>query len=98
MKRILHYRYVDKYSKEMFSGDIAKRESYYKDRGHVAFEVKSTQVSITPDKRDVYITMNVSEGGTLVVERVHLADHTDESVVLFAPPAGQVASARIVGP
>lgn len=50
-----------------------------------------TDVSITGGSRGIQ-----AEGGTLVVERVHLADHTDESVVLFAPPAGQVASARIV--
>lgn len=66
------YRNDDKYSKEKFSGDIEKLESYYKDRGHVAFEVKSTQVSITPDKRDVYITMNVTEGGVYRIRKVGL--------------------------
>ncbi len=66
------YRNDDKYSKEKFTGDLEKLESWYKDRGHVAFEVKSTQVSITPDRRDVYMTLNVVEGGVYNIRKVGL--------------------------
>ena len=62
----------DKYSREKLQGDIDKLQSYYQDRGYVNFKVESTQVSVTPDKREVYITINVREGKKYKVRRVDL--------------------------
>ncbi|MDH5737714.1 MAG: outer membrane protein assembly factor BamA [Gammaproteobacteria bacterium] len=64
---------ADKYSKEKLSGDIEKIESYYLDSGYLNFDVESTQVSISPDKQDVYITINLHEGEPFEVEDVELA-------------------------
>jgi len=66
------------YSREKLSGDIEKLRSYYLDRGYVDFNVESTQVSISPDKKDIYITANVVEGEIYTVSETQL---TGEMVV-----------------
>ena len=63
----------DRYSKQKVAGDLERLRSHYLDRGFINFSVDSTQVAVTPDRRFIYITINVSEGKTFEVGTVELA-------------------------
>jgi len=62
----------DQYSRPVLTGDQEKLKSFYKDRGYINFKISSTQVTISPDKKDIYITINVSEGEQYHVDDVML--------------------------
>ena len=66
------YKNDDKYSREKLSGDLESLEAFYKDRGYADFEIESTQVSITPDRQQVYISIAVDEGQIYQVNKVNL--------------------------
>lgn len=66
------YRNDDKYAREKLSGDLETIEAFYKDRGYADFKLTSTQVSITPDRQQVYITLTVDEGDVFTVNDVNL--------------------------
>ncbi len=63
----------DKYSKEKMKGDLEKVESYYMDRGYLSFKVDSSQISLSPDKEQIFITINVTEGDIYKIKSVDLA-------------------------
>ena len=63
----------DQYSKQKLTADIETLKSFYLNQGFLEFTVDSTQVSISPDKQDIYITVNVTEGEKYTISDVKLA-------------------------
>ena len=94
------YSSDNKYSREKLGGDLETLRSYYLDRGYIRFNIESTQVSVSPDKKGVYITVNVSEGEVYNIRDVKLAGEliVDESELtrLYLVKDGDVFSRRRV--
>lgn len=90
------YTKADQYSKQKLTGDIEALKSFYLNRGYLEFQVESTQVSITPDKKDIYITINISEGEKYTVSSVKIEGETfgreDELLSLVQLKAGDLYS------
>lgn len=87
---------ADQYSRQKLLGDLESLRSFYLDRGYINFDVESTQVSISPDKSQVYVTININEGEQYRVREVKVAGETiiDESAIrkLISVEPGEIFS------
>lgn len=70
------YSKADQYSKQKLAGDIEKLKSFYQNNGYIEMRVDSTQVSISPDKKDIFITINITEGEKYTVSDVQIQGET----------------------
>ncbi|EGP18830.1 hypothetical protein GME_14610 [Halomonas sp. TD01] len=71
--RVFGWFSKDDYSREALAGDIERLRSFYLDRGYVNFDVTSTQVSIGPEKSEIFITLNIDEGNQFQVGDIRFA-------------------------
>jgi outer membrane protein insertion porin family len=75
------YKQSDRYARETLQGDLEKIQTYYQDRGYANFHIDSVQVAIAPDKSDIFITANVTEGAVYKLGEIKLGGN------LIAPEA-----------
>lgn len=94
------YTKSDRYSRTKLNGDLESLRSYYLSRGFLEFRIDSTQVSMSPDKQEMSITINVTEGERFVVSGVRLEgnylEKTDEFKTLVKIQPGQPYNAESV--
>ncbi|MEO5628223.1 MAG: outer membrane protein assembly factor BamA [Thermomonas sp.] len=95
------YKRDDQYSREKLSGDIEKLNAWYLDRGYVDFSMDSTQVAISPDKKDMYLTAGITEGEVYNISSVTVSGDTVlpkeevEKITAFLQP-GVIFSRRLI--
>ena len=92
------YTKDDQYSKQKLSADLERLRSYYLDRGYINFNIESTQVAITPDKKEIYVTVNVKEGDLFTLEKVKLSGNLvvepDQILKLVKVGPGEIFSRK----
>jgi outer membrane protein insertion porin family len=94
------YTKSDRYSRTKLNADLEALRSYYLSRGFLEFRIDSTQVAISPDKQDISIAINVTEGERFVVSGVKLEGNylgkEDEFKALVKIGLGQAYNAETV--
>ena len=92
------YTKDDQYSKQKLAADLETLRSYYLDRGYINFSVESTQVAITPDKKDIYVTINIKEGDIYKLNKVKLSGNLvvapNELIKLVSVGPGEIFSRK----
>ncbi|SHE23542.1 outer membrane protein assembly factor BamA [methanotrophic endosymbiont of Bathymodiolus puteoserpentis (Logatchev)] len=92
------YTKDDQYSKQKLGADLERLRSYYLDRGYINFTIKSTQVSMTPDKKDIYLTINIKEGDLFTLDKVKLSGNLvvdpEELIALLQVGPGEIFSRK----
>ena len=93
------YSKNNQYSKQKLAGDLETLRSFYLDRGYVQFGIKSTQVSISADKKDIYITIGIEEGDVYTIGDMKLAGEpsvpADQLFSLIHMRRGDVFSRKV---
>jgi outer membrane protein insertion porin family len=94
------YKQSDRYARETLQGDLAKIQTYYQDRGYANFRIDSVQVAIAPDKSDIFITANISEGAVYKLGEIKLAGNMivpeAELKKLLLVATGQIYSQKTI--
>lgn len=94
------FRQDDRYAKESLSGDLETLRSFYMDRGYADFRVESTQVAISPNRKDIYVTINIHEGEKYTISDIKLvgdmpvAEEQLRAMVLAQP--GSIFNLRLL--
>ncbi len=81
----------NRYSKPKLQGDLETLRTYYLDRGYLRFDIDSTQVAISPNKEDIFVTINVTEGDQYTLESIELAGR-------FVVPKEELESLYTISP
>jgi outer membrane protein insertion porin family len=88
------YTKADQYSRQKLTGDLESLRSFYLNQGYLEFNVDSTQVSVSPDRKDVFITIVINEGEKFVIQDVKLVGdmlgRDDEFAKLITIKSGEV--------
>ena len=94
------YKESDRYSRESLQGDLEKITAWYQDRGYANFRIDSAQVAVAPDKSDIFITVNVSEGQVYRLGEIKVAGNTivpeSELHNLLLLHSGQIYSQKAI--
>lgn len=92
------YTKNDQYSKQKLSADLERLRSFYLDRGYINFAIESSQIAMTPDKKEIYVTVNIKEGDVFTLEKVKLAGNLvvnpEELIKLVQVGPGEVFSRK----
>ncbi len=96
------YTKNDQYSKQKLQADLEVLRSFYQDRGYLEFNVESTQVSISPDRENITITVNVNEGPLYKVSDVRIAgdlliDEAEIRRLIRVKPGDTFSRSRLQG-